>query len=56
MVWLRRAAICLTVAVGLLWPGVVRAQEMPGQSRPTPTAMQNAARLNHIMAHPPVIN
>jgi len=31
MVWLRRAAICMTVAVGLLWPGVVSAQEMPGE-------------------------
>ncbi len=39
MVWLRRAAICMTVAVGLLWPGVVSAQEMPGEYKTVLTAL-----------------
>jgi len=39
MVWLRRTAICMTVAGGLLWPGVVRAQEMPGEYKTVLTAL-----------------
>ena len=39
MVWLIRAAIYVTVAVGLLWPGVVRAQEMPGEYKTVLTAL-----------------
>lgn len=31
MVLLRRTAMCMTVAAGLLWPGVVSAQEMPSE-------------------------
>lgn len=31
MVWLRRAAMCMTVTAGLLWAGIATAQEMPSE-------------------------
>lgn len=39
MVWLRRAAMCMTVAAGLLWPVSVSAQEMPSEYKAVLTAL-----------------
>lgn len=39
MAWLRRAAICMTVAASLFCPGMVSAQEMPGEYKTVLTAL-----------------
>jgi hypothetical protein len=39
MVWLKRAAMCMTVAAGLLRPGSVTAQEMPSEYKTVLTAL-----------------
>lgn len=39
MVWLRRAAMCMTAAAGLLSPGSVSAQEMPSEYKTVLTAL-----------------
>lgn len=39
MAWLRRAAICMTVAASLFCPGMVSAQEMPSEYKTVLTAL-----------------
>ena len=39
MVWSRRSAICMTVAAGLLYPGLLSAQEMPSEYKTVLTAL-----------------
>jgi len=39
MVWLRRAAMCMTVTAGLLWAGIATAQEMPSEYKTVLTGL-----------------
>lgn len=54
MVWSRRSAICMTVAAGLLYPGLLSAQEMPSEYKTVLAALgkggdfRDAARVRRL--------